>query len=327
MNPSPRVLPITALVLLLSFTLAPDMPVGTLMMFLLGAILLVVGMGLFSLGADMAMMPMGDSVGGEVVRLGKRSVWPILPIVFLIGAFITMAEPDLQVLANQVPAVPDMVIILTVAAGVGVFLVISVVNTLKEKFSLNSLLLFFYILVFLLAFIVPDEFLAVAFDSGGVTTGPITVPLYHGPGHWRGLHPQRRPKGRGQQLWHGGPVQHWAHFGGADYGHLPAGHGNLLHPLHHHRHLHLPGGRAPSFCTASPSICRRVAVGLLPVVVFFALFQIFSLHLKKDALIRLLVGIAYTYVGLVLFLTGVNVGFMPAGTYLQSSAACPTTGF
>ena len=137
------VLPITALVLLLSFTLAPDMPVGTLMMFLLGAILLVVGMGLFSLGADMAMMPMGDSVGGEVVRLGKRSVWPILPIVFLIGAFITMAEPDLQVLANQVPAVPDMVIILTVAAGVGVFLVISVVNTLKEKFSLNSLLLLF----------------------------------------------------------------------------------------------------------------------------------------------------------------------------------------
>ena len=171
------VLPITVLVLLLSFTLAPDMPVGTLMMFLLGAILLVVGMGLFSLGADMAMMPMGDSVGGEVVRLGKRSVWPILPIVFLIGAFITMAEPDLQVLANQVPAVPDMVIILTVAAGVGVFLVISVVNTLKEKFSLNSLLLFFYILVFLLAFIVPDEFLAVAFDSGGVTTGPITVPF------------------------------------------------------------------------------------------------------------------------------------------------------
>lgn len=74
-------------------------------------------MGLFSLGADMAMMPMGDGVGGEVVRMGKRSIWPILPIVFLIGAFITMAEPDLQVLANQVPAVPDMVIILTVAAG------------------------------------------------------------------------------------------------------------------------------------------------------------------------------------------------------------------
>ena len=112
-------MPITAIVLLLSFTLAPEMPVGTLVMFLLGAILIIVGMGLFSLGADMAMMPMGDGVGGEVVRMGKRSIWPILPIVFLIGAFITMAEPDLQVLANQVPAVPDMVIILTVAAGGG----------------------------------------------------------------------------------------------------------------------------------------------------------------------------------------------------------------
>lgn len=151
-------MPITAIVLLLSFTLAPEMPVGTLVMFLLGAILLIVGMGLFSLGADMAMMPMGDGVGGEVVRMGKRSIWPILPIVFLIGAFITMAEPDLQVLANQVPAVPDMVIILTVAAGVGVFLVISVVNTLKEKFSLNSLLMAFYILVFLLALLSPRSF-------------------------------------------------------------------------------------------------------------------------------------------------------------------------
>ena len=92
-------MPITAIVLVLSFTLAPEMPAGTLMMFLLGAILLVVGMGLFSLGADMAMMPMGDGVGGEVVRIGKRSVWPIIPLVFLIGAFITMAEPDLQVLS------------------------------------------------------------------------------------------------------------------------------------------------------------------------------------------------------------------------------------
>lgn len=151
-------MPITAIVLLLSFTLAPEMPVGTLVMFLLGAILLIVGMGLFSLGADMAMMPMGDGVGGEVVRMGKRSIWPILPIVFLIGAFITMAEPDLQVLANQVPAVPDMVIILTVAAGVGVFLVISVINTLKEKFSLNHLLMAFYILVFLLALLFPRSF-------------------------------------------------------------------------------------------------------------------------------------------------------------------------
>ena len=314
------VLPITALVLLLSFTLAPDMPVGTLMMFLLGAILLVVGMGLFSLGADMAMMPMGDSVGGEVVRLGKRSVWPILPIVFLIGAFITMAEPDLQVLANQVPAVPDMVIILTVAAGVGVFLVISVVNTLKEKFSLNSLLLFFYILVFLLAFIVPDEFLAVAFDSGGVTTGPITVPFIMALGigvastHSDGQKAEDNSFGM-VALCSIGPILAVLIMGiclwGTEISYTPF----TITDTYTSREA------GAQFLHGFPEYMQEVAVGLLPVVVFFALFQIFSLHLKKDALIRLLVGIAYTYVGLVLFLTGVNVGFMPAGTYLGSTIA------
>ena len=294
------VLPITALVLLLSFTLAPDMPVGTLMMFLLGAILLVVGMGLFSLGADMAMMPMGDSVGGEVVRLGKRSVWPILPIVFLIGAFITMAEPDLQVLANQVPAVPDMVIILTVAAGVGVFLVISVVNTLKEKFSLNSLLLFFYILVFLLAFIVPDEFLAVGIGVASThSDGQKAEDNSFGMVALCSIGPILAVLIMGICLW------------GTEISYTPF----TITDTYTSREA------GAQFLHGFPEYMQEVAVGLLPVVVFFALFQIFSLHLKKDALIRLLVGIAYTYVGLVLFLTGVNVGFMPAGTYLGSTIA------
>ena len=305
------VLPITALVLLLSFTLAPDMPVGTLMMFLLGAILLVVGMGLFSLGADMAMMPMGDSVGGEVVRLGKRSVWPILPIVFLIGAFITMAEPDLQVLANQVPAVPDMVIILTVAAGVGVFLVISVVNTLKEKFSLNSLLLFFYILVFLLAFIVPDEFLAVAFDSGGVTTGPITVPFIMALGTGIASIRGREEDNFGMvAMCSVGPILAVMVLGicfqSTDVAYTP---------------FHIPtvldsqdAGR--EFLNGLPAYMEEVALGLLPIVVFFALFQMISIRLKKRAVIKIIVGMVYTYIGLVLFLTGVNVGFMPAGYFL-----------
>ena len=117
------VLPITAIVLLLSFTLSP-MPIGTLMLFMLGAVLLIVGMGFFSLGADMAMLPMGDAIGEQMSK--NRRLTATLMICFVIGVFITMAEPDLQVLARQVPAVPDLVIILTVAVGVGLFLVISV---------------------------------------------------------------------------------------------------------------------------------------------------------------------------------------------------------
>ena len=296
------VLPITAIVLVLSFTLAPEMPAGTLMMFLLGAILLVVGMGLFSLGADMAMMPMGDGVGGEVVRIGKRSIWPIIPLVFLIGAFITMAEPDLQVLATQVPAVPDMVIILTVAAGVGLFLVLSAINTIKEKFSLNTLLIFFYIFVFLLAFIVPDEFLAVAFDSGGVTTGPITVPFIMALGigvasaHTSGKQAEENSFGM-VALCSIGPILAVLLMGivlsGTEIAYTP----ETIVTTYTSREA------GEQFLHGFPEYMQEVAVGLLPVVVFFVIFQIFSLHLKKDALIRLIIGVAYTYVGLVLFLT------------------------
>ena len=167
------VVPITGIVLVLSFTVAP-MPVASLMLFLVGAVLLIVGVGFFSLGVDMSMMPIGDGIGRQIAN-GKH-IWAMAPLCFLIGAFVTIAEPDLQVLAKQVPAVPDMVIILTVAAGVGFFMVIALLRA-KFGWELNRLLIGFYIVVFVLAFLVPKEFLAVAFDSGGVTTGPITVPF------------------------------------------------------------------------------------------------------------------------------------------------------
>ena len=167
------VLPITVIVLLLSFTLAP-MPIGTLLLFLLGAAMLIVGMGFFSLGADMAMMPIGEQMGRKLG--GRWKLIAVAVICFLIGAMVTIAEPDLQVLARQVPAVPDAVIILAVAAGVGVFLVVSMLRT-RFNLPLGPTLTALYTGVFLLSIFVPNAFLAVAFDSGGVTTGPITVPF------------------------------------------------------------------------------------------------------------------------------------------------------
>ena len=167
------VLPITLIVLLLSFSLTP-MPTGTLMLFIFGAALLIVGMGFFSLGADIAMMPMGDGMGRKLVGHNRTALAVI--VCFLIGAVVTIAEPDLQVLARQVPAVPDMIIILTVAAGVGVFLAVAMLRT-KIRIQLRTMLLILYLAVFALAIFVPRAFLAVAFDSGGVTTGPITVPF------------------------------------------------------------------------------------------------------------------------------------------------------
>ena len=148
------VLPITVIVLALSFTLAP-MPSGTMVLFLLGAGMLIVGMGFFSLGADIAMMPIGDQMGRKLG--GGWKLAGVAAICFLIGAVVTIAEPDLQVLARQVPAVPDMVIILSVAAGVGLFLVVSMLRT-RFNLPLTPTLIGLYVLVFVLSVFVPNEF-------------------------------------------------------------------------------------------------------------------------------------------------------------------------
>ncbi len=167
------VLPITVIVLLLSITLVP-LEVGTLTLFLTGAVLLIVGIGLFQLGAEMAMTPLGQGVGSKLSK-GKR-IFPIILICFVIGAIITIAEPDLQVLANQVASIPNQVLIWTVAIGVGVFLAVAVLR-IRFHISLRRLLAVCYILLFVLSFFSPSSFTSVAFDSGGITTGPMTVPF------------------------------------------------------------------------------------------------------------------------------------------------------
>ena len=167
------VLPITGIVLLLTSTIAP-LPVGSMMAFVIGAIMLIFGMALFTLGTEMAMTPLGERVG--VVMTKSRNLKIIIPVCFAIGVMITMSEPDLTVLATQVPSIPNMAIILSVAVGVGAFLVVALLR-IVIGIRLSNMLVAFYALVFILAFFAPNEFLAVAFDSGGVTTGPMTVPF------------------------------------------------------------------------------------------------------------------------------------------------------
>ena len=167
------VLPITAIVLLLCVSIAP-IQTGTLVLFLFGALLLIVGIGFFTLGADISMTPMGQGMGVEMGR-ARHLTLPLLA-AFVLGRLITLAEPDLQVLATQVPAIPSTVLIFTVAAGVGLFLALAVLRT-YIKLRLSTLLLIFYSIVLLLTILTPGSFIPVSFDSGGVTTGPITVPF------------------------------------------------------------------------------------------------------------------------------------------------------
>ena len=309
------VLPILAIVLILSFTIAP-LPTSVLMAFLFGAVLLVVGMMFFSLGAELAMSPMGERVGACITK--TRRVGIMLTLGFLLGFLITISEPDLQVLANQVQAVPNMVLIVTVAVGVGLFLCFAMLRMLLSV-PLNTMLVGFYIVVFVLAMFVPKDFLAVAFDSGGVTTGPMTVPFIMAMGV--GVSAIRSDK----------------HSANDSFGLVAlCSIGPILAVLILSLIFRPDGGSYTAvvipeigdsaalwqlFFVAFPTYFKEIADSLLPIAAFFAVFDLVSLHLERKQLIRIGVGLAYTYLGLVIFLTGVNVGFMPAGNYLGSVIA------
>ena len=304
------VFPIIAIVLLLCFTIAPISP-SILMAFLIGAVLLTAGMLLFSIGAELSMTPIGERVGTTMTKSRKLSV--MVMVSFILGFIITISEPDLQVLAGQVPSVPNLVLILAVAVGVGCFLVVALLRMLFA-ITLPYMLLVFYAVVFILAYFVPGDFLSVAFDSGGVTTGPMTVPFIIALGV--GISAIRSDEHAADDsfglvsLCSVGPIIAVLILGmiykpgSADY--IPASIPEIDNSVELWK----------LFSEGFPEYIKEMAISLLPIIIFFGIFQIISRDIEKKALIRIVIGLAYTYVGLVLFLTGVNVGFMPAGNYL-----------
>lgn len=305
------VLPISFIVLVLNFTITP-MPFGVRGLFLVGAALLITGMGLFTLGADTAMMPMGELIGSQLIRSRKLGLLVISCLIM--GTMITIAEPDLQVLAEQVPSVPNMVLILWVAVGVGTFLVVALFRILFQ-WRLSYILIGLYVAVFILGTFTSENYLAVAFDSGGVTTGPITVPFILALGI--GLSSVRGGKSSHDDsfglvaLCSVGPIMTvmiMGMFFKASSGEQ-AGSGEISEITGIGEIFHLFGQGLPFYA-------KEVALALSPIILFFILFQIFSLKLPKTQMIKLIVGIVYTYAGLVLFLTGVNVGFLPAGLFI-----------
>ena len=236
----------------------------------------------------------------------------IVFVSFLLGVIITISEPDLQVLANQVPNIPNAALIGTVALGVGIFLIIAMLRILFG-ISLNILLIGFYIVVFLMAMFVPKNFWAVAFDSGGVTTGPMTVPFIMALGV--GVSAIRSDRHAGNDsfglvaLCSIGPILAVLVLG-------------LLYPSEAaYTPVEIPEMENSQemimlFVHGLPHYAKEVAIALAPIVAFFFLFNAFYIKMPKKPLISISVGLLFTYLGLLLFLTGVNVGFMPVGNYI-----------
>ena len=310
------VVPIVVIVLLLSFTVAPLSP-SIVLSFLLGSVLVMVGMMFFTLGAEISMTPMGEKVGARMTR--TKRVGLIIFLAFVLGVIITISEPDLQVLAELVPSIPNSTLILAVAIGVGLFLVVAILRMLLSM-ALPPLLVAFYAIAFILMFLVPADFRAIAFDSGGVTTGPMTVPFIMALGV--GISAIRNDRHAADDsfglvaLCSIGPILAVLVLG-LIFSPSESDLGNIVSNIQIEDTVEL----WQMFAHELPDYMGEIALSLLPIVVFFGLFQVVSLKLERRQLIKILVGLIYTYIGLVLFLTGANVGFMPTGSYLGNVLA------
>ena len=302
-------LPITLIVYLVSLIPGFSFNRSELISFTIGAILLVLGIGLFNLGADIAMTPMGIHVGAGLSRQKTMSL--LLTVCFVLGMLITIAEPDLQVLANQVSSVMNgKLLIYTVGFGVGLFLIIAILRIVFKR-RLSNILMLFYMLLFALGLMLSVneniDLLPMAFDSGGVTTGPITVPFIMalGVGISSVLgdrHSQENSFGL-VALCSIGPILAVLVLG-------IFAKNNLSYTVNYGS---VSGNIVGAYLENAGHVAKEVAIALGLIVLFFLLCQIFFLKLPKRQLLKIGVGVAFTYLGLILFLTGVNVGYMPIG--------------
>lgn len=308
------VLPIFAIVLLLSISYAP-LESGVLVMFLFGTLLLIVGMGFFTVGSGISMEPLGEGMGSTLAKIKNVKI-PLI-IAFVLGIIITIAEPDLTVLAEQVPSIPNLVLIIAVAVGVGLFLVVSMIRS-RLGIKLNTLLLVFYGLVILLAFLAPDDFIPTAFDSGGVTTGPITVPFIMALG--AGIASMSNSKNARENsfgliaLCSIGPILSVLLLS------------IVFKPESETTQTTITIAETTkeafeAFIVGIPKFAEEVIVAILPIIGVLVVFQIFTKKFNTHQLVKMGVGFVYTYIGLVLFLTGANVGFMPAGRLIGARIA------
>ena len=309
------ILPITIIVAAVCFLFVP-IPSGLMLAFLLGAVHMIIGMGLFSVGADLSMSKIGGHIGSAMTA--SRKLWLILLTSFLLGTAITLAEPDLQVLASNVPGISNPVLLLTVGMGVGLFLALAMLRILFA-ISLRTMLLVLYGIVFLLAFFLKPDMLPLSFDAGGVTTGPMTVPFIMALGVGvSSIRSDERAKEDSfglVALCSVGPVIAVMLL---SLIFKPENREAALAPL--------PGFLVTTdigsgYIKAFPVHLWETALALLPIFAFFLLFQFVSLRLRRKPFTQILVGIVYTYAGLVLFLTGVNVGFSPLGEKLGGMIA------
>ena len=308
------VLPVMGIVFLLGLTIVP-LDAGTLGHFALGGFLLIIGLTIFLLGVDMGIQPMGERCGAELTK--KKSLGLLLAAAFVIGFIVTAAEPDIQVFADQVrgvfPAVNKLAFTFVIAGGVGIFITLGLMRTVLGL-SLKWTLFISYTILFVVAFFAPSSFMDIGFDSGGATTGPMTVPFIMALG--LGVSSVRAGDKR-QDSSFGltgissvGPVLAVVVYaivigtGGANIS-------DVVPEL-------VEGGSGGAGASVLHAFTESFT-SIAPLFALFIIFQIFLLKMTMRQVVRMIIGFVYSFIGLAIFLFGVYGGFMQAGKLLGES--------
>ena len=317
------VLPIALIVLGLSITVVP-ISTGDMFLFLVGIACLVFGMSLFTAGAEMSMQPLGSRIGSTI---GNKNVWIIALVSFIIGILVTISEPDLVILAEQVfgkGTGQDKLLILTVSVGVGIFLMIAVMR-IVFNWNLTVIMIVFYAIAFALGFLVDKSFLPLAFDSGGVTTGPMTVPFIMSIGAGVSM-----SKVSGDDRGDSFGITGLCSIG-------PIISVLVLGIVMKVKDLTPSTIESEAFDNTKEGVDRfihgfgehlfDVLIALAPIILFAVLFQLLTRAFNKAQIIRMAIGIVYVLIGLAIFLTGANVGFVPTGFTIGKSLAAINGGW
>ncbi len=303
------VLPITILVIFLHFTLVP-LEIEMLSRFLLGAIFVVLGLGIFLFGAHIGIGPIGNLMGETIARTNKTYAVGLLG--FILGFFITIAEPDLKILADQVNLasggiISSGMILVFVSIGVGIMVAIGLLRILYGK-PLNKIFTITYFIIFILGLIVSEEFLAISVDASGATTGAMTTPfilaLGYGVSQLKGGKTSEEDSFGMVGLASAGPI--FAVMLMSILARISNVKGEVA--------AFVPNvGIIGPYLKMFPILLKEILITLIPILVLFLLFDHFRFHLNRRNKSLILKGLAYTYIGLTLFLVGVNAGFMEVG--------------
>ncbi len=309
--------PVIALVLIICFTIV-DVETDVILSFIVGSVLLLIGLTIFLWGVDLAMNPIGEHMSKEVAT--SKSPLKIAMLSFLLGFLITVAEPDLLILGGQVEgasggSLGSSIIVYMVSMGVGVMISLGIFRLLKDK-PLNKFMAITYGIILVLAILVSEEFLAIAFDASGATTGALTTPfvlaLSLGLSNVKGGKKSEENSFGLVGIMSAGPILAVMLIS------IISGQKNIQGDAS--EYIFQEGVLGP-IIDAIPHLFIESLVALIPITILFFIFNFAKFKIKRSEMSGIIKGLAFTLLGLVIFLTAVNSGFMDMGRILGMEIA------